>query len=223
MLFSELYQSSRELKKLILLFVTFPVKPTEFVVLTISIVITLLCPTPFISAAEYRHPLGKKQCGEKIAALPVAQIINLRIIARTFNAAIPRLIIVIAVAIFVVVQFVVLFVVADQVDQCKSIVDCNEVDARVRPSPVVLIEIGASGEPIGHVTNASFVAFPKAPDRVSVFPVPFRPRRGKVADLVAAFSHIPRLCDQLHLRKHRVLLNYLEKRMQCIEPRMTAR
>src|SRR5512132_4157211 len=105
MFFSELYQFSRELKKLILLFVTLPVKPTDVVVLTIGVVVAVLCPTPLISAAEHRHALGKKQCREKIAALPVAQLVNLRVISRTFDAAIPRLVIVVAVAVFVVVQF----------------------------------------------------------------------------------------------------------------------
>src|SRR5215211_2332075 len=115
---SELYQLSRELKKLILLFVTLPVKPTNVVVLTIGVVVTVLRPTPLISAAEHRHALGKKQCREKIAALAVAQHVNLRIIGRTFDAAIPRLIIVVAVVVLVVVQLVVFFVVTDQVVQC---------------------------------------------------------------------------------------------------------
>src|SRR5437763_9355381 len=101
MFFSELYQSSRELKKLILLFVTFPVKPTDLVVLTIGIIVPLLCPAQLISATEHRHPLGKKQCGEKIAPLPVAQVVNLRIVGRTFHTTIPRLIIVVAVAVVV--------------------------------------------------------------------------------------------------------------------------
>ena len=72
MFLSELYQFSRELKKLILLFVAFPVKPTDLVVLTIRIVVAVLCPTPLISAAQHRHALGKKQCREKIATLPIA-------------------------------------------------------------------------------------------------------------------------------------------------------
>src|SRR5712675_49280 len=165
MFFSELYQFSRELKKLILLFVTLPVKPTDIVVLTIGVVVAVLCPTPLISAVEHRHALGKKQCREKIAALPVAQHVNLRLIGRTFDAAIPRLIIIVAVAVF--------FVVADQVVQCKSIVGCNEVDARVRPSAVMFIEIRASSESICHLTNAAFVSFPKTAYRVAIFAVPF--------------------------------------------------
>src|SRR5580765_3180772 len=220
MFFSELYQFSRELKKLILLFVTLPVEPTDLVVLTIGVVVAGLCPSPLIAAAEHRHALGKKQCREKIATLPVAQIVNVPIIGRTFHAAIPRLIIAVAVAVFVVVQLVVLFVVADQIGQRESIMGCNEVDARVRPSAVMFIEIGASGKSIRHVTNAPFITLPKTPNRVAKFAVPFRPGRGKVAHLIAAFPDVPRFCDQLHLREHRVLLNYLEKWMQRIESRM---
>src|SRR6266513_1863940 len=112
MFLSELYQFSRELKKLILVFVTLPVKPNDVVVLTIGVVVAVLCPTPLIAAVEHRHALGKKECREKIAALPVAQHANLRLIGRTFDAAIPRLIIIVAVAVLVAIQLVVFFVVA---------------------------------------------------------------------------------------------------------------
>src|SRR5262245_289217 len=185
---SELYQFSRELKKLLLFFVTLPVKPTDLVVLTIGVVVAVLCPTPLIAAAEHRHALGKKEGREKIAPLPVAQRIDLQVVGRTFGAAIPRLIIVVAVAIVVAVQLVVFLVVADQIGQCESIMGCNEVDARVRPPAVMLVEIGASGKSVRHLTNATFIAFPKAADRVAIFAIPFRPGGRKVAHLVAAFS-----------------------------------
>src|SRR6267154_819280 len=103
MFFSELYQFSRELKKLILLFVMPPIKATNVVVLTIGVVVAVLCPTPL------------------------------------FSAAIPRLIIIVAVAVLVAIQLVVFFVVADQVVQCESIMGCNEVGARVRPPAVMFI------------------------------------------------------------------------------------
>ena len=164
MFFSELYQLSRELKKLILLFVTIPLKPTDLVVLTIGVVVAVLCSAPLISAAEHRDALGKKQRCEKIAALPVAQQVDLQVIGRTFDATIPRLIIVVAVVVLVVVQFIVFFVVADQIGQCESIMGCDEVDARIRRSAVMFIKIGASGESIRQVTNAAFIAFPKTAD-----------------------------------------------------------
>src|SRR6188474_2113809 len=164
MFFSELYQLSRELKKLMLLFVTIPLKPTDLIVLTISVVVAVLCSAPLISAAEHRHALGEKQRREKIAALPIAQHVNLRVIGRSFDTAIPRLIIVVTVAVVVVVQLVVFFVVADQIGQCESVMGCDEVHARVRPPAVMFIKIGASGESIRHVTSAAFIAFPKTAD-----------------------------------------------------------
>src|SRR6266480_2714999 len=114
-------------------------------------------------------------------------------------------------------------VVADQIGQCESIVGCNEVDARVRPPAMMFVEVGAAGESISHLTNATFVAFPKTPDRVAIFAIPFRPGHREVAHLIAAFSDVPRFCDQFHLREYRVLLNYLEKWMQSVESRMIAR
>src|SRR5262245_6314151 len=195
MFFSELYQSLRERKKLNLLLVTFPIKPTDLVVLTISVVVTVLGPTPFISAAEHRHALRKKQRREKITALTIAQRIDLRVIGRTFHAAIPRLIIVVAVAVVVLVRLVVLVVVADQIAQCESIMSCDKVDARVRPPSVMFKKIGASGESICDLANTPFIAFPKTADRVAVLAVPFRPGRGKVAHLIAACSDIPWFCD----------------------------
>src|SRR5215510_5531396 len=196
---SELYQFSRELKKLILFFVTLPVKPTDLVVLTIGVVVAVLRPTPLIAAAEHRHALGKKEGREKIAPLPVAQRIDLRVVGRTFGAAIPRLIIVVAVAIVVAVQLVVFLVVADQIGQCESIMGCNEVDARVRPPAVMFVHIGASGQSIRHFTDATFVPLPKTADRVAIFSVPFGPGHRKVAHLIASFSNIPWFCDQLYL------------------------
>src|SRR5215475_4994355 len=164
MSFSELYQFLCEIKKLILHLVTLPIKPTDLVVLTISVVVAVLCPTPFISAANHWHALGKEKCGEKISSLTIAQRIDLRIISRTFDAAIPGLIIVVAIAVIVLIQLIVLFVVADQIGQCESIVSGDKVDAGVRPPAVMIIEIRASGESIRHLTNPPFIAFPKTAD-----------------------------------------------------------
>src|SRR5215471_12157123 len=115
MFFSQLYQFSSKLKKLILFFATVPVKPTNLVVLGIGVVVAALCPTPLISAVEHRYALGKKQGRKEIATLTVAQCVDLWVICRTFDAAIPRLVIIVAVAVAVGVQFIVFFVIADQI------------------------------------------------------------------------------------------------------------
>src|SRR5262245_25443369 len=195
MFFSKLYQSLRELKKLILLCVTLPVEPTDLVVLTISVIVAVLCPTALISAAEHRHTLGKKQSRKKIPALPIAQGADLRIVARSFHAAVPRLIIVVAVAVTVAVQLVMFFIVTNKISQRKSVMRYDEVDTGTRPPAVVFIEIRTSGEAVRHLAHAAFVAFPKTAHRIAIFPVPFRPEHGKVADLITALAHIPWFCN----------------------------
>src|SRR5215468_2216938 len=103
MLISQSDQFSGELKKLILLVVTLPIEPTDLVVLAVSVVVAVLSPAPLVSAAQHRHALGKKQSGKKIPALPVAQRVDLRIVGGSFHAAVPRLIVVVAVAVIVAV------------------------------------------------------------------------------------------------------------------------
>src|SRR3954451_20063278 len=54
-------QLSRELQKLILLFVARPIEPTDLVVLTIRIVIAVLRPSPLVSTTEHRDALRKEK------------------------------------------------------------------------------------------------------------------------------------------------------------------
>src|SRR5262249_54546998 len=100
---------------------------------------------------------------------------------------------------------------------------CDEVNARIRPSAVMFIEVGAPSQSIGHFANAPLVAFPKTADRVTIFSIPFGIEDRKIANLIAPIADVPRLCDSLYLRERRVLLNHLEKRMKLVEPRVIAR
>src|SRR5437868_15193493 len=79
-------QLSRELQKLILLFVARPIEPTDLVVLAIRIVIAVLRSSPLVSATEHRDALGKKKRGQKIPPLPFAQCVDLWIFCQTFRA-----------------------------------------------------------------------------------------------------------------------------------------
>src|SRR5215475_10269850 len=65
-----------ELKKLILLFILRPVEPTDLVVLAISVVIAVLRSSPLVSASEHWHALRKKECGQKIPALSLANRVD---------------------------------------------------------------------------------------------------------------------------------------------------
>src|ERR1041384_279517 len=59
-------------------------------------------------------------------------------------------------------------------------------------------------------------AAPETAHRVPIFPVPFRPLGGEVADLIAAFAEVPRLSNELHLRQDRVLVDDVEERPKLV-------
>src|SRR5437870_5803644 len=121
MRFAKPDQLSREIQKLLVLFVVPPIEPADLVVLTISVVIALLRSSPLVATQKHRHALRKKKCGQEIPPLPFAQRVNLGVVGWTFDAAIPGEIVVVAVIVPVAVQFIVLFVVADQIVQRETI------------------------------------------------------------------------------------------------------
>src|SRR5882724_1443882 len=132
-------QLSREIQKLLLLFIVPPIEPGDLVVLTISVVIALLRSSPLVATQKHRHALRKKKCGQKIPPLPFAQSVNLGVVGWTFDAAIPGEIVVVAVIVPVAVQFIVLFVVAEQIVQRETIMRGHKIDAGRRTPPILVI------------------------------------------------------------------------------------
>src|SRR6202035_5637874 len=97
------------------------------------------------------------------------------------------------------VGLIVLLVVGDQVAQREAVVGGDEVDAGPGMAAVGLVEVGATGEAGGELTQGGRLAPPEVPHGVAVFTVPLRPERGEITHLVAAFADVPRLGDELHL------------------------
>ena len=158
----------------------------------------------------------KLRCCRARSALMLASI------GWAFDATVPTLIIVGPVAIFFAVRFVMLLVVTDQIAQREAIVRGDEVDARARAPAVVGKEIAAAGEPRSELADRAAVAFPEPPDTIAILAVPFAPEHGKIADLITMRSDVPRLGDQLHFGKNRVLLNDIEEGAEPIDfPELT--
>ena len=143
--------------------------------------------------------------------LAAPKSVDLRIFGGTFGAAVPRPVIVVAVLVVFPIGLIVFIVVGDQIRQGISVMRGDEIDTRLGPFPVPLIEVRGTGQPISHFPGLAFVAFPIAAYRVAVFAVPFRPEYREITDLIAAFSDIPRFRDKFDLRKHRVLMNDVKK------------
>ncbi len=132
------------------------------------------------------------------------------------HAAVPRPVVVGAVAVVLAVGLVVLAVVGDQVAQGEPVVGGDEVDRRRRLAGADLVEVARPRQPVAHLGQARPLAPPEIPHRVPVLPVPFRPQHREVAHLVAALAQVPRLGDELDRGHHRVLVDEVEERAQAV-------
>src|SRR5437588_190783 len=118
-----------------------PVDPANLVILAISVVISLLCPSKLIATAEHWGALRDKERDQQIAALLPAQRVDFRIIGRSFGAAVPGLIVVVAIIVIFAVGFVMLFAVANEIGQSEAVMRRDEIHAGIRTAAVVLIKI----------------------------------------------------------------------------------
>src|SRR5437773_2169588 len=191
--------------------VQLPVKPTQFIVLAVRIIVPPLCPADLIASTDHRHPLRKHQGRQHIAFLTISKFDNSRIVGWPFDSAVPTEVVVCPIAVVLAVALVMFLVVRGQVVQSEPVVRGHKVDARVRAPPTSIIEIAAAGETISQLGHLSSVPLPVAPDGISVLSVPLSPTGRKVADLVSSFPQIPRLSYEFDLLEDRVLLNRIEE------------
>src|SRR5438874_9883195 len=101
------------------------------------------------------------------------------------------MIIAVAIMVLLPVGFVVFLIVANEICESESVVRGDKIDARVRSLASVLIQIGTASQPIRHLADLSFVAFPQTAHRITIFSVPFRPQDRKITDLIPVFPHVP--------------------------------
>ena len=63
-----------------------------------------------VAGQQHRHALRQEQRRQQIADLPLAQLDHLRIVGRSFDAAVPAQVVVVTVAVVFEIRFVVLLV-----------------------------------------------------------------------------------------------------------------
>src|SRR5207247_396042 len=124
---------------------------------------------------DHRRAQGEEERREHVALLPPAQPSDQRVLGGPLRPAVPRRVVVRAVAVVLAVGLVVLLLVGDEVLQREAVVARDEVDALVRLSPVVLVEIAAPREAIAEVTGVAAVASPERAQRIPVLAIPLRP------------------------------------------------
>ena len=144
--------------------------------------------------------------------MAVAQCDNLRIVGRPLHAAIPAVIRVGPVAIVLAVRLIVLVIVADQIQQRKTVMDGDEIDARPGSAAAVAENVGRARNPRGEIGDQPLVSLPKPPHRIPVLPVPFGPAGREIPELISIGAEIPWLGHELQTGHDRVLPDRVEKR-----------
>ena len=134
-------QRSRELEQPLSRRVELPVEPRELVVLAPGVVVALLRAAELVAAEQHRDALGEEQRRQEVALLPLAQRDDLGVVGRALGAAVPRAVVVRAVAVVLAVRLVVLVVVGDEVGEREAVVGGDEVDRRERPPTVGRVEV----------------------------------------------------------------------------------
>src|SRR5438105_670235 len=181
-------QVSREVQQDMCLTGEFPIKPRQLIVLTIGIVVPSLGAADLVAAAEHRDTLGQERRHQHIPFLSLAQLVDGRIVRRSFHAAIPTEIVVSAVAVLLPVRLVVLLVVGNHVVERKPVMRSDKVNAGVRAAPAGLVQIAAARQPISHFRHLANVPPPITSNRVSVLSIPLGPAGREISYLIAAFT-----------------------------------
>ena len=162
-----------------------PIDPADFVVLAIGIVVPALSVPDLISCEQHGDALRKQDCCHEVPLLPCPKLIHLGIITRPFGSAIPTAVVVSAVAVFLSVSFVVLGVVAHEIEKGEPVMRGNKIDAGVRLAAAARVEVTRARDAVREFADQAAVALPVGADDVTIFVVPFRPANRKFADLIS--------------------------------------
>ena len=188
-----------------------PIRPGNFVILTIGVVIALLRPSEFIACEKHWRPVREENRCQHRAAQSSARLVDIQIVCRALDTPIRRIILGTAIAIIFAIRFVMALCVTDGVHQREAIVGSCVID-RCPGSPRAAIEkIARPGEPCGKIRALPWIAAPKSPEAVSIAIIPFGEPGRMLSKLIAAGTDVPRLRYKLHTRQKWILPQGIEK------------
>ena len=92
-------------------------------------------------------PTASRSSVSRVPDLTASELLDGRIVGRSFDPAVPARVVVGAVAVVLAVRLVVLLVVRDEIVEREPVVAGDEVDALLRLSFLVAVDVGAAHEP----------------------------------------------------------------------------
>src|SRR5690606_26650990 len=174
-------------------------QPRQLVVLAVRVVVPALALPKLVARGQHGHTLRKEQRGQEIALLLRAQCIYGLIVCRAFSTAVPRPVMTFPIVVFFLVGIVVLFVVGYQVVEREPGSRGDGIGAGSRLPLVSLIETAAAREPFRQLGQRACRTAARRAHANTVFPVPFRPARLRIAHLIPAHAEVPWCGDSFPL------------------------
>ena len=132
-----------------------PVDPADVAVLAVGVVVAALGAAAFVTSGNKRDTQGTHHGGDQAAAEPCACLQYCRVGGGAFHAAVGAVVVAVAVAIVLVVGFIVLVRVADEVQQREAIVRGEEIDAGQRRALIPAEDVLAAAETLGEFGGAA--------------------------------------------------------------------
>ena len=105
-----------------------PAHPSHRVVTAVGIVVAVLCVAEFIAGVNKRYALREQTIGKSIFYLLLSEFIRLFPLRRTFQSAVPAVILVGTIVVVLAVRLVMLFVVAHSVIERETVDICNIIN-----------------------------------------------------------------------------------------------
>ena len=175
-----------------------PVEPTRIIVLAVGVIVAMLTTPHLIAHNKHGHTSGQDDGCEKVLHLAIAEVLDCRIVRRTFHTAVPASSVVPSVAVAFAILFVVLVVIGDDVVECKTVVARHEIDTLFDFSLSITINAWAAKQTIGNGPYGIIRAPEEIADVIAKPVVPLLPAVAyEVADLIES-CRVP--CLRNHLR-----------------------
>src|SRR5262249_46643737 len=118
-----------------------PIEPADLIVLTICVVVSLLGSAEFVTAEHHRGTKREKQSTGVVFDELLSKLDDRGVVRFTFDATVPRIVIIRAVLVVLEVGIIVFAVIRDQVVESKPIVTVDKIDAVVSGASIVRVQI----------------------------------------------------------------------------------
>jgi hypothetical protein len=118
-----------------------PIEPVHFVVLAVSVVVSVLRPSDFIAHQDHGKAQREQRDRHEILNLAISESLNFRIRRRPLDTAVPAPIVICAITVILAVSFVMLVIVGDEIVKRKPVMTGYEVHALLRFALFVSIDL----------------------------------------------------------------------------------